>query len=240
MQDLEYVKKLGKRIKDAGMTFMLDFHYSDTWADPTKQTIPAAWQSIAQGQPMADKVYAYTKECLTALVAAGATPDFIQVGNEISYGMLWSSKGRDMVAPNSPYEDYQANWEKLSLYLNAGARACREVCPQAKIVIHIERTTSATQCVNFFNYIGRSQFASDPMFRGSVSDVRVYNFAADAEEVRVIYEGGEPTSVRIVGALPESAPADVTDAPAYDLAGRRALRTQKGYVITNGKKYLNR
>ena len=115
VQDLEYVKKLGKRIKDAGMTFMLDFHYSDTWADPTKQTIPAAWQSIAQGQPMADKVYAYTKECLTALVAAGATPDFIQVGNEISYGMLWSRKGQDMVAPNSPYEDYQANWEKLSL-----------------------------------------------------------------------------------------------------------------------------
>ncbi len=161
VQDLEYVKKLGKRIKDAGMTFMLDFHYSDTWADPTKQTIPAAWQSIAQGQPMADKVYAYTKECLTALVAAGATPDFIQVGNEISYGMLWSSKGRDMVAPNSPYEDYQANWEKLSLYLNAGARACREVCPQAKIVIHIERTTSATQCVNFFNYIGRNNVDYD-------------------------------------------------------------------------------
>jgi hypothetical protein len=78
------------------------------------------------------------------------------------------------------------------------------------------------------------------MFRGSLSDVRVYNFAADAEEVRVIYQGGEPTSVRIVGTLPESAPADVTDAPAYDLAGRRALRTQKGYVITNGKKYLNR
>ena len=91
-----------------------------------------------------------------------------------------------------------------------------------------------------FNYIGRSQFASDPMFRGSLSDVRVYNFAANAEEVRVIYQGGEPTSVRIVGTLPESAPADVTDAPAYDLAGRRALRTQKGYVITNGKKYLNR
>ena len=161
VQDLEYVKTLGKRIKDAGMAFMLDFHYSDTWADPTKQTIPSAWKDIAQGQPMADKVYAYTKECLSALVAAGATPDFIQVGNEISYGMLWSSKGRDMVAPNSPYEDYQANWEKLSLYLNAGARACREICPNAKIVIHIERTTSATQCVNYFTYIGRNNVDYD-------------------------------------------------------------------------------
>ncbi len=90
-----------------------------------------------------------------------------------------------------------------------------------------------------FNYIGRSQFASDPMFKGSVSDVRVYNFAANAEEVRVIYQGDEPTSVRLIGTVPEAA-ADVTDAPAYDLSGRRALRTQKGIVITNGKKYLNR
>ena len=116
----------------------------------------------------------------------------------------------------------------------------------AKLYVNGEQVASGTTGIvpsdfkPVFNYIGRSQFASDPMFRGSVSDVRVYNFAADAEEVRVIYEGGEPTSVRIVGALPESAPADVTDAPAYDLAGRRALRTQKGYVITNGKKYLNR
>ena len=154
VQDLPYVKALGKRIKDAGMAFMLDFHYSDTWADPTKQTIPAAWQGIEQGQPMADKVYEYTKQCLTELVAAGATPDFIQVGNEISYGMLWSSKGRDMVGPNNPYNDYKANWEKLSLYLNAGARACREVCPDAKIIIHIERTAVAQQCVNYFTYIG--------------------------------------------------------------------------------------
>ena len=154
VQDLAYVKQLGKRINDAGMAFMLDFHYSDTWADPTKQTIPSAWQNIAQGQPMADKVYEYTKNCLEELVAADATPDFIQIGNEISYGMLWKSKGSDMVGPNSPYEDYRANWEKLSLYLNAGARACREVCPNAKIIVHIERTAVAQQCVNFFTYIG--------------------------------------------------------------------------------------
>jgi len=116
----------------------------------------------------------------------------------------------------------------------------------AKLYVNGEEVASGTPGIvpsdfnPVLNYIGRSQFSSDPMFRGSLSDVRVYNFAADAEEVRVIYQGGEPTSVRIVGTLPESAPADVTDAPAYDLAGRRALRTQKGYVITNGKKYLNR
>ena len=161
VQDLEYVKKLGKRIKDANMAFLLDFHYSDTWADPTKQTIPAAWQGIEQGQPMADKVYEYTKDCLTELVEYGATPDFIQVGNEISYGMLWARKGADMVGPGSAYEDYQANWEKLSLYLNAGARACREVCPQAKIIVHIERTAAPQQCVNFYTYIGKNDVDYD-------------------------------------------------------------------------------
>ena len=161
VQDLPYVKALGKRIKEAGMTFLLDFHYSDTWADPTKQTIPVAWTSIAQGEPMANQVYEYTKQCLTELVAAGATPDFIQVGNEISYGMLWASKDSDMVSPNSDYSQYEANWQKLSSYLNAGAKACREVCPEAKIIIHIERTTSASQCVNFFNYIGKSNVDYD-------------------------------------------------------------------------------
>ncbi len=117
----------------------------------------------------------------------------------------------------------------------------------AKLYVNGEEVASGTTGIvpsdfnPVFNYIGRSQFASDPMFRGSLSDVRVYNFAADAEEVRVIYQGGEPTSVRIIGAVPEAAAAaDGKDAPAYDLAGRRALRTQKGYVISNGKKYLNR
>ena len=161
VQDLPYVQKLGKRIKDAGMAFMLDFHYSDTWADPTKQTIPSAWQNVPQGQVMADTVYQYTKRCLTALVAAGATPDFIQVGNEISYGMLWSRKGADMVKPNSSYDECKANWEKLSSYLNAGARACREICPDAKIVIHIERTTSPQQCVNYYTYIGKNNVDYD-------------------------------------------------------------------------------
>ena len=116
----------------------------------------------------------------------------------------------------------------------------------AKLYVNGEEVASGTPGIvpsdfnPVFNYIGRSQFASDPMFRGSLSDVRVYNFAANAEEVRVIYQGDEPTSVRIIEADPEAAAAGVTDAPVYDLSGRRALRTQKGYVITNGKKYLNR
>ena len=85
-QDLEYVKTLGKRIKDAGMQFLLDFHYSDTWADPGNQSTPQLFISV--NTPATEYIYQYTKDCLTAMVEAGATPDFIQTGNEITYGMM--------------------------------------------------------------------------------------------------------------------------------------------------------
>ncbi len=76
-QDLEYVKALGKRIKDAGFKLMLDFHYSDTWADPAKQWTPKAWKGLNDEQ-LNTKIYDYTKDALQQMVAAGVTPDFIQ------------------------------------------------------------------------------------------------------------------------------------------------------------------
>ena len=109
-QDLDYVKALGKRIKEAGMAFMLDFHYSDTWADPAKQWTPNAWKTLNDAA-LAEKVYEYTKECLQQLKAAGAKPDFIQTGNEISYGMLWGTEGtnNNRCYTNSP----AANWNRF-------------------------------------------------------------------------------------------------------------------------------
>lgn len=85
-------KSLGKRIKAAGFQFMLDIHYSDTWADPGKQWTPEAWASL-DDDALAKKVYDYTVEVLTQLKNAGAEPDFVQTGNEISYGMLWGPQG---------------------------------------------------------------------------------------------------------------------------------------------------
>ncbi|MBQ5461502.1 MAG: glycosyl hydrolase 53 family protein, partial [Bacteroidaceae bacterium] len=85
-QNLDYVIALGKRIKRAGFQFLLDFHYSDSWADPAKQFTPAAWSSLSANE-LYTKIYDYTKDALQQLVAADATPDFIQTGNEISYGM---------------------------------------------------------------------------------------------------------------------------------------------------------
>ena len=72
-QDLEYVKKLGKQIKDAGFDLILDFHYSDTWADPAKQWTPAEWVNLSD-QELYQKIYDYTKDALTQMCDAGATP----------------------------------------------------------------------------------------------------------------------------------------------------------------------
>ena len=129
-QDLNYVEKLGKRIKKAGFQLMLDFHYSDTWADPGKQFTPASWKG-ASAEALADSVYQYTKRSLIAMKQAGAEPELIQVGNEISFGMLWPT------AKTVPTED--TNWQEFLTMLKEGCKACREICPKAKIIIHTEQ-----------------------------------------------------------------------------------------------------
>ena len=138
-QDLDYVVRLCKRIKAKGFALLLDFHYSDTWADPSNQWIPKEWASLSEAQ-LHTKVYEYTKECLQRLVAEGAAPDFIQPGNEISYGMLWSAEVNRSSNANRCYSNSpEANWTRFINLLDQAVKACREVCPKAKIVIHTER-----------------------------------------------------------------------------------------------------
>ena len=146
-QDLDYVVRLGKRIKEEGFSFLLDFHYSDTWADPAKQWTPKSWLSLDDEQ-LKTKIYDYTKECLQALVAADATPDFIQTGNEISYGMLW---GAVNTTANRCYVNSNANWPRFTALLQQASKACREVCPNAKIIIHTERAGQPDVLVGIYN-----------------------------------------------------------------------------------------
>ena len=187
-QDLEYVKTLGKRIKDAGLLFMLDFHYSDTWADPGKQIIPNSWK-IWSWTPD-ETVYNYTKETLEALVAAGAVPDLIQTGNEISFGMLWGfnldGKYEDWeqwgghLEATADWKDYtDKHWDNFSKMLKAAGKACREVCPQAKIIIHTEQcANNPTLDVAFFKRIQENEIDYDiigisyyPYFKGELSNL---------------------------------------------------------------------
>ena len=142
VQDLEYVKALGKQIKDAGMALLLDFHYSDTWADPVKQWTPQAWASLSDDE-LYDKIHDYTKDVLQQMKAAGATPDFIQTGNEISYGMLWGRQTDPASQLKKVYTNNEANWPRFTTLLKRAIEACREECPEAQVVIHTERVANA-------------------------------------------------------------------------------------------------
>ena len=133
IQDLPYVKALGKRIKDAGYAFVLDLHYSDSWADPGKQTVPAAW-SGASVADLQDSVYNYTKCVMQEMIAAGARPDFIQLGNEITGGMLWPT-GQVYPTGGAPTG---GSWENFAAYQHSASTAVREVSPTTKIILHVE------------------------------------------------------------------------------------------------------
>ena len=157
-QDLAYVTALGKRIKDAGLKFLLDFHYSDSWADPVKQYTPDAWVTLTDLQ-LYDKIYSYTKECLQTLKAAGAEPDFIQTGNEISYGMCWGKRGSSSL--KKCYTNNDANWLRFTTLLKNAIKACREECPQAKIIIHTERVANVTMQKTFYERLQNAELDYD-------------------------------------------------------------------------------
>lgn len=141
-QDLAYVTKLGKRIKDAGAYFMLDFHYSDSWVDAGHIQAPAAWKG-AKDSVMADSIATYTRYVLENLIAAGAKPDLVQVGNEIMYGLCGIQV--------HPYDKEGDNWEGYLGLLRAGCNTVRELCPEAKIIIHTDRPSNPSYNFYFYN-----------------------------------------------------------------------------------------
>ena len=115
-----------KRAQALGMKLLIDFHYSDSWADPGKQTVPAAWKNMNPTE-MAAAVKTHTQEVLQALKGAGADVAWVQVGNEVTAGMLWES-GR--VAGTSVGEFVR--------YFHAGREAVQAVYPQARVILHLD------------------------------------------------------------------------------------------------------
>lgn len=113
-----------KRVKAAGMKLMIDFHYSDTWADPGHQTKPAAWNSYSLQQLM-DAVWNSTRYTLQAVKDAGVTVDWVQVGNETNNGMLWS-EGKASV-----------NMKNYAWLTNTGYNAVKSIYSSAKVVVHL-------------------------------------------------------------------------------------------------------
>lgn len=137
-QGLATVRAMSKRVKASGAAFLLDFHYSDTWADPGHQSKPAAWSNL-HGEALEQKVYDYTTEVLATLKADGTLPDMVQVGNEITPGLLWPD-GKLVFDADSP-EQAQESWAAMARLVKAGVRAVREAeTPDhpIRVMIHID------------------------------------------------------------------------------------------------------
>jgi arabinogalactan endo-1,4-beta-galactosidase len=113
-----------KRAKAAGLSVMIDFHYSDSWADPGQQTKPSAWSGYTFTQLM-DAVYNHTTFVLQAVKDAGVTPLWVQVGNETSNGMLWNDGKAS------------TNMKNYAWLTNTGYNATKSIFPSAKVVVHL-------------------------------------------------------------------------------------------------------
>lgn len=115
-----------RRAQALGMQIMIDFHYSDSWADPGKQNVPAAWKG-KDAAGMAAAVGAHTQEVLQALKAAGVDVAWVQVGNEVTNGMLWDS-GKVSGSSVGQFVNY----------FHAGREAVKAVYPQAQVILHLD------------------------------------------------------------------------------------------------------
>jgi len=117
------------RAKAKGLKVILDFHYSDTWADQGRQKCPAAWISVVNSYSLlADSIYNYTRKTLQSLKDKGILPEFVQVGNETNGGMCFPGDGT---------VTWPTDWTKQTLLFNAGIKAVRDADPSIKIILHV-------------------------------------------------------------------------------------------------------
>lgn len=138
--DLAHTIAFGKQIKAAGMGLLVDFHYSDNWADPGKQCVPIRWQGHKTIDDLAKAVKDYTKDAITKLVAGGARPDMVQVGNETTPGMLiHRCDGGGQPTSTNPVNGSTSNWANLGKLLKAGVDGVKEVDPKIMTSFHIAK-----------------------------------------------------------------------------------------------------
>lgn len=138
--DLATTVSLAKRVAEHDMGFLLNFHYSDFWADPGKQTTPKAWQVFDCGQ-LEQAVYDFTKETIYTLIAANAKPAMVQIGNEVTNGLLWPLGRKpelpeDITAPRSEADEQQ--YKNIARFISAGIRAVREIDSSIPIMLHLD------------------------------------------------------------------------------------------------------
>lgn len=165
---LKHTMDMAKQIKSYGLGFMLDFHYSDYWADPEKQRKPKAWEGLCF-EELQDAVYQYTKDTLITLKEADVLPEIVQIGNEIRSGLLF---------PDGELPDY----EGMVKLVNAGIRGAREAAgpDEMKIMIHLDQggryfylkewfDRSIAHGLDDFDIIGLSYY---PFWHGTFMDLK--------------------------------------------------------------------
>lgn len=163
--DLEHTKQMAKRIKTAGMKLLLDFHYSDTWADPGKQYKPEAWKNLDFTQ-LTQALHDFTKQVITELKQQGTPPGMVQIGNEINHGILWQTGS-------------SKNYDSLATLIKVGIAAVKEVDPSIKIMLHIALGGQNEESKMFldsmlqrnvqFDIIGESYY---PKWHGTLDDLK--------------------------------------------------------------------
>jgi arabinogalactan endo-1,4-beta-galactosidase len=163
---LENTIPLAKKIKAAGATFLLDLHFSDTWADPQHQDIPVAWRGLdINGLEKAWEKHAF--DTIKALKDAGAMPDQVQIGNEITRGAAWpvaqlQIPGNNQYLPPQPYDEAK-QWANLTRLLKAGIRGVESAAGKTKprIVIHIDQGAHWDTTKWFFDHITAAKVKYD-------------------------------------------------------------------------------
>jgi beta-galactosidase len=167
--DLNHTLAMAKRIKQAGMKFLLDFHYSDYWADPQQQNKPEAWQNLPFSI-MADSLQAFTAHVITALQQQGTPPDMVQIGNEINHGMVWP-------------EGHIGNPGNLAMLISKGIQGVKQVDAGIPVMLHLALGGQVEECSSWlnamtergvdFDVLGLSYY---PKWHGSFEDLK-YNIA---------------------------------------------------------------
>lgn len=133
----EETVEMALRAQKKGMRIMIDFHYSDSWADPGKQFKPKAWENHSFPDLLND-VYSHTYDVLNALKSAGVTPEWVQVGNEIPGGMMWP-------------EGSTSNWGQLAQLLNKGYEATKAIDKSIKVIVHLDEGNNSEKFRTFFD-----------------------------------------------------------------------------------------
>ncbi len=177
---------LARQIKASGALLLLDIHYSDTWADPQHQEIPVAWRGLSF-DALQQKVETYSRNTIKALKDAGAMPDWVQVGNEITRGTLWpvgqlAVPGAHEYLPPRP-SDTTEQWDHLTRLLNAGIRGVMEGAGDTppRIAIHIDRGGDWRTTKWFFDHLDAAHVNYDiiaesfypPWRHGTLADLRM-------------------------------------------------------------------